>query len=425
MGGLSGTSSSAIGTAIGAAVAGPLGAVLGGALGGLFNAAFGMGDKNVTASGVEGSVGGGAVTGQLFSNWHQDGGWFRSDRNGTDFAAITSDLQSAMNSGAQAILESTKAYADALGLPAEQLASVTTSFTAKLTGDAEKDKQAILDVLDQYQMALTNGFQETLAPFKKAGESLIETLQRLALIQGFSESINSLGGIFTTIANSSIAARESLIGMAGGIDALITKANAFVKDYYSQGEQAGLQARNIVDALKSVGIDGTNLASREDFRLLVETRDVNSQQGQEQLLKLLDLGPQFAQLSDYMKANDVTMKQLLDAAPQVEILNKMLTPAEQTAKSTGDLASTAKVGNTLLSDLNESVRAGTNSTTSAINVLAGAVNGMAAVAQAAVSAAQSAAASAAAASSAASSAADKVSLVQAQPTYIYDIGAKA
>jgi hypothetical protein len=327
-----------------------------------------------------------------------------------------------MNSGAQAILESTKAYADALGLPAEQLASVTTLFTAKLTGDAEKDKQAILDVLDQYQMALTNGFQETLAPFKKAGESLIETLQRLALIQGFSESINSLGGIFTTIANSSIAARESLIGMAGGIDALITKANAFVKDYYSQGEQAGLQARNIVDALKSVGIDGTNLASREDFRLLVETRDVNSQQGQEQLLKLLDLGPQFAQLSDYMKANDVTMKQLLDAAPQVEILNKMLTPAEQTAKSTGDLASTAKVGNTLLSDLNESVRAGTNSTTSAINVLAGAVNGMAAVAQAAVSAAQSAAASAAAASSAASSAADKVSLVQSQPTYIYDIG---
>jgi hypothetical protein len=422
VGGLSGSSSSAIGTAIGAAVAGPLGAVLGGALGGLFNAAFGMGDKNVTASGVQGSVGGGAVTGQLFSNWHQDGGWFRSDRNGTDFAAITSDLQSAMNSGAQAILESTKAYADALGLPAEQLASVTTLFTAKLTGDAEKDKQAILDVLDQYQMALTNGFQETLAPFKKAGESLIETLQRLALIQGFSESINSLGGIFTTIANSSIAARESLIGMAGGIDALITKANAFVKDYYSQGEQAGLQARNIVDALKSVGIDGTNLASREDFRLLVETRDVNSQQGQEQLLKLLDLGPQFAQLSDYMKANDVTMKQLLDAAPQVEILNKMLTPTEQTAKSTGDLASTAKVGNTLLSDLNESVRAGTNSTTSAINVLAGAVNGMAAVAQAAVSAAQSAAASAAAASSAASSAADKVSLVQSQPTYIYDIG---
>lgn len=205
--------------------------------------------------------------------------------------------------------------------------------------------------------------------------------------------------------------------------AQFAKVSAIVQDLVNQPLVDGLvQARNIVDALKSVGIDGTNLASREDFRLLVETRDVNSQQGQEQLLKLLDLGPQFAQLSDYMKANDVTMKQLVDAAPQVELLNKMLTPAEQTAKSTGDLASTAKVGNTLLSDLNESVRAGTNSTTSAINVLAGAVNGMAAVAEAAVSAAQSAAASAAAASSAASSAADKVSLVQSQPTYIYDIG---
>jgi hypothetical protein len=425
VGGLSGTSSSAIGTAIGAALAGPIGAVIGGALGGLFNAAFGMGDKNVTASGVQGSIGGGSVSGQLYSNWHQDGGWFRSDKNGTDYAAMNSDLQSAMDSGAKAILESTKAYADALGMPAEQLANITTTFTAQLTGDAAKDKQAILDVLDQYQSALTAGFQDALAPFQHAGETLIQTLQRLSLIQGFSESINSLGGIFSAIATSSVAARESLIGMAGGIDALITKANAFVKDYYSQGEQAGLQARSIVDALKSVGIDGTNLASREDFRLLVETRDVNSQQGQEQLLKLLDLGPQFAQLSDYMKTNDVTMKQLLDAAPQVEILNKMLTPAEQTAKSTGDLATSAKVGNTLLADLNDSVKAGANSTTSAINVLAGAVNGMAAVAQAAISAAQSAAASAAAASSAASSAADKVALVQAQPTYIYDIGAKS
>ena len=425
VGGLSGTGSSAIGTAIGAALAGPIGAVIGGALGGVFNAAFGMGDKNVTASGVQGSIGGGSVSGQLYSNWHQDGGWFRSDKNGTDYAAMNSDLQSAMDSGAKAILESTKAYADALGMPAEQLANITTTFTAQLTGDAAKDKQAILDVLDQYQSALTAGFQDALAPFQQAGETLIQTLQRLSLIQGFSESINSLGGIFSTIATSSVAARESLIGMAGGIDALITKANAFVKDYYSQGEQAGLQARSIVDALKSVGIDGTNLASREDFRLLVETRDVNSQQGQEQLLKLLDLGPQFAQLSDYMKTNDVTMKQLLDAAPQVEILNKMLTPAEQTAKSTGDLATSAKVGNTLLADLNDSVKAGANSTTSAINVLAGAVNGMAAVAQAAVSAAQSAAASAAAASSAASSAADKVALVQAQPTYIYDIGAKS
>jgi hypothetical protein len=422
VGGLSGTSSAAIGTAIGAAIAGPLGAVLGGALGGVFNAAFGMGDKETTSKGVTGSIGGGSVTGQVYANWKQDGGWFRSDKSGTDYAALTADLKSAMDSGALAILASTKAYADALGMPAEQLSTITTTFTTELTGDAEKDKQAILDTLDKYQVALTAGFQSALQPFQKAGESLIQTMQRLALIQTFSESINQLGGIFSTIATASINAKESLISMAGGIDALISKANAFVKDYYSQGEQAGLQARGIVDALKAVGIDATSLASREDFRALVESRNIETQAGQEQLMALLNIGPQFAQLSDYMKSNDVTMQELLAAAPQVAMLQKMLTPAEQTAVSTQDLASTAKSGNVILNQINTSVQSGAAATTEAINVLAGAVSAVAATAQAAVAAASAAAASAAAASTAASNAADKVSLAQSQPTYAYDMG---
>ena len=407
VGGLNGTASSAIGTAIGAAVAGPLGAVLGGALGGIFNAAFGMGDKSVTDKGITGSIGGGAVTGQLYSNWHQDGGWFRSDKNGTDYAALTSDLKSAMDSGALAILESTKAYANALGMPADQLATITTTFTEKLTGDAEKDKQTILDTLDKYQTALTARFQDVLAPFQKAGETLIQTMQRLTLIQTVSESLNSLGGAFGNFAHATVDARESIINLTGGIDALIQKANGFVANYYSQNEQGGITAKAVEQGLLAAGFTAEQinaLSSRADYRALLEGINVNTDTGQQQFAALLNLQDKFASVSQLMGDQKLTLEELAKQAPTVAALDKLFTPTQDTAQATQNVADGISTSNTLLSSISSKLDA---------------IGTAADAAAAAAAAASSAAASAA---SAASSAASSASLAASAPTYSYDIG---
>lgn len=407
VGGLNGTASSAIGTAIGAAVAGPLGAVLGGALGGIFNAAFGMGDKNVTGKGITGSIGGGSVTGQLYSNWHQDGGWFRSDKNGTDYAALTSDLKSAMDSGATAILESTKAYAAALGMPADQLATITTTFTETLTGDAEKDKQTILDTLDKYQTALTARFQDVLTPFQKAGETLIQTMQRLTLIQTVSESLNSLGGAFGNFAHATVDARESIITLTGGIDALIQKANGFVSNYYSQNEQGGLTAKAVEQGLLAAGFtpDQINaLSSRADYRALLEGVNVNTDTGQKQFAALLNLQDKFASVSGLLGDQKLTLEELTKQAPTVAALDKLFTPTQDTAQATQNVADGISTSNTLLNSISTKLDA------------------ISAASDAAVVAANSAASAAASAASAASSAASSASLAASAPSYKYDIG---
>ena len=387
-----------IGSGVAGAIFGPIGGAIAGAVGGLVNRAFG---RKLSDQGIEGNFSGGGFEGNAYKFFK--GGWFRSDK--TERSALDSDMAGALGAGASAVYQQVKAYAEALGLPAKELANITSNMRVSFTDDAEKNRKAIEEAVTAYGDSLTGSFAEALAPFQRAGETLIETMQRLTVLQTFSESINQLGGIFSTIAGSSIEARESLISMAGGIDALIGKAQAFVKEYYSQDEQAGMLARDITNALTAVGIDTTNLATREDFRALVESRNVETQAGREQLMTLLNLGPQFAQLSDYMKENDVTLEKLVESAPQVAILSKMLDPTQITADKATDMANSLEQSNATLQAID------------------GKLSSIETVANAAADAARAAANAAAAAANAAADAASAASRAASAPTYASNIGA--
>lgn len=386
------------GTAIGMVLGGPIGAAIGGAVGGLVNRTFG---RKLTDQGIQGTFSGGGFEGQSYQFYR--GGMFRSDRTRT--GDLDADMGAALAAGAGAIFEQVKYYAEVLKLPADELANVSSYMKISLTDDAEKNQQAIADAMTAYGDALALSFSDALTPFQREGEKLIETLQRLSILENFSQSINQLGGIFSSIAGSSIDAREALIGMAGGIDALMGKAAAFIQEYYSQDEQAGMLARDVVNALQAVGIDTTSLATREDFRALVESRDVETEAGREQLMALLDLAPQFAGLADYIKENDTTITELIEAAPQVAVLNQILDPTEVTAEATTAMATGIDRSNTLLEGM----------TTKLDNI--------GAIAQSAVAAANAAASAAGAAASAAANAATSAALAASAPTYTSNMGA--
>lgn len=315
-----------VGTAIGAAVAGPIGAAIGGAIGGLANRTFGMKDKETQAQGIEGSISGGDATGQAYKDWYQRGGWARKSKKGTEKSAMGEDVAALMDLGAKAILDQTKGWAAALKLPADTLASVTTTFKTKLTGDAKADGDAIAAVLDTYQSALSDKFAAAAAPFQKAGETVADTLARLSALTQFSDALNSFGGVFSSIAAASVGARENLIGLAGGIEALAGKSAQFVSDYYTQGEQAGLQAVAVRDAMKALGLDGSALGSRDDFRALVDSlgAKIEDSSAQKQLVGLLDIGPQFAKLGDYLKEQKLSLEDAAKSAPRVELLQGIM-----------------------------------------------------------------------------------------------------
>jgi uncharacterized protein YukE len=303
-------------------------------------------------SGIVGSLSGGAATGQQFQDWFQKGGWFRRNRSGTNFSALNDDTSAALNAGAASVLDSTRAWAQALKLPGDALSSVTTQFKVKLTGDATKDQAEIQALFSRYAADLANTFQGQLAPFQRAGEAISDTLQRLAGLQKFSEAINEFGGVFSRVANLSVDAREQLLGFAGGMEAFVAKTQSFAQNYYEEAELAGIQARQVRDQLAGMGINA-QIFSRADFRRLVEGTDVSNEQGRQRLSQLLTLGEAFAPVGRFLESNGGSLNTLANMAPTTGVVQQLLG------------------GNSMagLSSLTDATTAGTNATVSTLERL--------------------------------------------------------
>jgi hypothetical protein len=220
---------------------------------------------------------------------------------------------------------------------------VQTQIRVKLGQDEAANKAAIEAAFAAYREDLANSLGESLSPFQKAGETLADTLERLAQLATFSNDINQLGGIFSNIAALSVSAREELIGFAGGMEALLQKASSFVSSYYSQDEQFGLQARQIQKALESLGITAA-LSSRDDFRRLVESQDVSTTEGRKTFAALLDIAQAFAPVGQFLEQNKKSLDELAKAAPQVKVLESILEDAEtQTEWAEKQAAATDRV----------------------------------------------------------------------------------
>lgn len=303
----------------GAALYGPIGAAAGGLLGGVVNRAFGRGPKETRGTGLEGTASSEGFAGQVFADWFQKGGWFRSNKSGRDFSPVTAEQDASLDAGIKALYQTTADYAKVLGLPVEAVKGYAASFKVVWGKTEEENQKAIQDAFVSLGDQLAARYAAQLAPLQKTGETLADTLQRLSTLQVFSNSLNVLGGVFSRVAGSSVDAREQLIALAGGMDALSQQALSFAQNYYSRDEIAGLKAKDVQAALASAGVT-TDVSSREQFRALVEGLDPNSSTGREQLAALLQLQGSFATVADYLTESGLTLSQAAAQAPATDAL---------------------------------------------------------------------------------------------------------
>ena len=283
-----------------------------GAVAALWDSAFGHGPRNTESTTLNARVGAGGVSGSIDSAWREKGGWFRSDRTGVTSNALGQDLQRALDSTAQGLYRQVAASFETLGMSTGGIASFSKAISVSLTGKDSEDKKAIETALLGYRDGLVGSASGFLAQYRKADEKLFDTLQRLAGIQTLSNQLAPLGGIFTRIAQSSFHARNALVDMAGGLDALATKSADFVANYYSQDEQAGLQAAAIDKALRAVGIDATGLRTKADYRALLESLSPSQSA---QINALLSYGSAFAGLADYLDKNGASLGEVARMSP--------------------------------------------------------------------------------------------------------------
>lgn len=317
--GSSGNAAVNIGNIAGAIFGGPIGAAIGGAIGGLVNRAFGRGPKETRDTGLTGTASSEGFMGQAFADWFQKGGWFRSNKSGTDFSSISAEQDATLDAGIKALYDTTAAYAKVLGLPVEAVKGYSASFKVLWGKTEEENQKAIQDAFVGLGDQLAGRYASQLAPLQKAGETVSATLQRLAGLQVFSNSLNQLGGVFSRLAGASVDAREQMIALAGGMDSLSQQALAFAQNYYNRDEIAGLKARDVQSALSAAGIT-TEVSTREQFRALVESLDPSTATGRQQMAALLQLQGSFATVADYLSETGLSLSQAASQAPVTDAL---------------------------------------------------------------------------------------------------------
>jgi hypothetical protein len=345
------------GTAVGMVLGGPIGAAIGGAIAGGVNRLFG---RKQTDMGIEGTLTTAeGIEGQSYQ--FLKGGLFRSNKTIT--SALASEVEVMFDSSIELITAQTKDYAKALGLPAHAIDNFTQDIKLSFQGLSEAEiNQKIADALGGFQEGLAEQYAAVLEPLKRDTETFIQTLERLTAIQNVSAYLNEFGGAFSNFATASITARQGIVDLAGGLDALIQKTQGFVANFYTREEQAAITARGVVTALAQSGFTDAQIAAldtRADFRSLLESVDVNTDLGQKQFVALLNLQQQYANLAPVMEEQNKSLLELIDAAPQTEILQKMFESdvdyASRVADADAMAQETFSAMEALLGDLNVSV----------------------------------------------------------------------
>lgn len=277
---------------------------------------FGRKPAQATGQGVTGTFGGGSFVGNQFVDWHAEGGWFRSDKRGTDYAALDAEFAGMINQSSRAMLLRVREYGQALSLPVEALASVTSSARITLGDDAEANAQAVAEALADYGAALVQGYAQQLRTVARPGEETVDTLVRLVdSMRTVNQVFGELGLQLVQTSVSGGHAASQIIELTGGLDAFLAKSRTYLQEYFTQAEQSGMTANQVLGTLGAAGIDFSGARSRQELRALMEGLDPMSGNGREQMAALLNVAGDFARLADYLETNGLTLGQLAAQAP--------------------------------------------------------------------------------------------------------------
>lgn len=179
---------------------------------------------------------------------------------------------------------------------------------------AEATSAALISGLQYAQ--LDKRFADYFGSFQAFALSKDEADQILATatsVQQLTDALGPLGGVFAQLATLSVQATADLAAMTGGFDAFASKAQSYVQAYYTQDEQLALVAAQVRSQLTAVGLNTDTLFSKEAYRGLVDSRDLSTSMGREQLAALLNNAAAFAQLTESLGGR--TLADLAAMAP--------------------------------------------------------------------------------------------------------------
>jgi hypothetical protein len=281
------------GVIIGSIVGGPIGGAIGGAIGGLVNRAFGMGNTELTSQGTRGTFNSAGFAGQNYANYHQEGGWFRSDKNWTDTSAVDPKTLKSWSSSFAGMQNAVAGTAASVGLATEKVYAYSKAIDIAAGSTAEQVTALFTGMADD--MARTAA--PAIATFSKEGETASTTLQRLSTsITTANAWLSMLRNRLFDVSMAGADAASKLADAFGGLDNLAASSKAYYETYYNEAERTVRSSEDLAKAMALVNV--ALPVSKDAFRSVVSSLDLTTESGRNAYAVLLALAPEFATTTD-------------------------------------------------------------------------------------------------------------------------------
>lgn len=303
--GKSGNTSVAAGTAIGAVLGGPIGAAIGGAVGGLVNRAFGRKAPQVTGEGIEGTFSTSGADVRSFQTWFAKGGWFRSNKSGTNYSAVSSEVDQTLDQALVGVSNATRTYAQYLGLSTSAIEGYSKRINISLRGlDAAGQEKAVGDAIASFGNDLAERLLGTIVktttfvpgPFVRQGETASQALQRLG--DSLANVNLVLSTLNTTLLSTSLYgadAASSLLDVFGGLEKFQASTSAYYEAFYSEVERNTKTMQAVSTSIRAMGFAVPTTI--KGFRDLVNAQNLTTESGRATYAALLQLAPAFAEVT--------------------------------------------------------------------------------------------------------------------------------
>ncbi len=250
-------------------------------------------------------VSGGKLNATQYADLKKDGGLFHSDKTSTQLAALGADGNRQITKVLLSLSDSIREAGIALGLPADAFRQKLDAFVVDIgkisfkdmkADEIEKTLQAVFSKLgdDMAQFAVGG-----LEQFQKVGEGYMETLARIA--QGYQSVdvvMQSMGMTFGMIGTDSIAARQRLIDLSGGLETFVQSSEQFLKDFFNEQEQAAALKSRIQPILGQYGLSASGEEATKNFRDYLVKVDPSTEAGAKVFAELSKIAPALKQIAD-------------------------------------------------------------------------------------------------------------------------------
>ncbi|WP_312488342.1 DUF4214 domain-containing protein [Massilia timonae] len=326
-----------VGMALGAALGAVIGKTfIGKALGSVFGGKQTVEDTGFTFDPTNfSSIAAGSLAAMQYADIKKDGGWFRSDKTSTQTAPLGAEGNRQITGVLLSLYDTVYEAGQILGLGADSFNAQLSQFVVDIGKVSLKGKTD-----DEIQKELSAVFSKVgdnlaafgvagLEQFQQVGEGYLETLARVASnYAGLDAIMASIGRTVGAAGIDSVAARERLISLSGGISALADQAGTFAQEFLSEAERLAPVQKHVVGQLADMGLAWVD--TRDEFKNVILGLNLTTEAGAKQYTSLMSLAEAFAQV--YPATEDLTksMQEIADERKSLQDrLDEMTMTREQ------------------------------------------------------------------------------------------------